>query len=181
MLGYAVETAQDFRVARAEGVESEMELPFAALQQLCAGGCWIAWTSCPPRSATLWRSHSTATATPPAMSVPQNASTQFTPGPIAHGDPVAARHPGRAQAPRDPRGPVPQLPVGHPLAADLDHGLHVQAGLHLMGEHRDQRPGQLCVARHPVAVSLNTPARVGVVRAGNLDNCRGAHSRPPVN
>ena len=35
MLGYAVETAPDFRVARAEGVESEMELPFAALQQLC--------------------------------------------------------------------------------------------------------------------------------------------------
>ncbi len=35
LLGYAAGTAQDFRVARAEGVESEMELPFAALQQLC--------------------------------------------------------------------------------------------------------------------------------------------------
>src|SRR3984893_3708254 len=35
MLGYAAETAQDFQVARAEGVESEMELPFAALHQLC--------------------------------------------------------------------------------------------------------------------------------------------------
>ena len=35
LLGYAVETAPDFRVARAEGVESEMELPFAVLQQLC--------------------------------------------------------------------------------------------------------------------------------------------------
>ena len=35
LLGYAADTAQDFRVARAEGVESEMELPFAALQQLC--------------------------------------------------------------------------------------------------------------------------------------------------
>ena len=35
LLGYAAETAQDFRVARAEGVESEMELPFAALHQLC--------------------------------------------------------------------------------------------------------------------------------------------------
>ncbi len=35
LLGYAAETAQDFRVARAEGIESEMELPFAALQQLC--------------------------------------------------------------------------------------------------------------------------------------------------
>jgi DNA-binding CsgD family transcriptional regulator len=35
LLEYAAETAQDFQVARAEGVESEMELPFAALQQLC--------------------------------------------------------------------------------------------------------------------------------------------------
>jgi DNA-binding CsgD family transcriptional regulator len=34
LLGYAAETAPDFRVARAEGVESEMELPFAALHQL---------------------------------------------------------------------------------------------------------------------------------------------------
>jgi DNA-binding CsgD family transcriptional regulator len=36
LLEYAADTAQDFRVARAEGVESEMELPFAALHQLCA-------------------------------------------------------------------------------------------------------------------------------------------------
>ncbi len=35
LLGYAAETAQDFQVARADGVESEMELPFAALHQLC--------------------------------------------------------------------------------------------------------------------------------------------------
>ncbi len=35
LLGYAAETAPDFQVARAEGVESEMELPFAALHQLC--------------------------------------------------------------------------------------------------------------------------------------------------
>jgi DNA-binding CsgD family transcriptional regulator/tetratricopeptide (TPR) repeat protein len=35
LLDYAAETAQDFRAARAEGVESEMELPFAALHQLC--------------------------------------------------------------------------------------------------------------------------------------------------
>jgi len=35
LLGYAADTAQDFRVARAEGAESEMELPFAALHQLC--------------------------------------------------------------------------------------------------------------------------------------------------
>jgi predicted ATPase len=35
LLGYAAETAQDFQVARAEGVESEMEPAFAALHQLC--------------------------------------------------------------------------------------------------------------------------------------------------
>jgi hypothetical protein len=35
LLGYTADTAQDFRVARAEGIESEMELPFAALHQLC--------------------------------------------------------------------------------------------------------------------------------------------------
>jgi hypothetical protein len=35
LLGYAVEAAPDFELARAEGVESEMELPFAALHQLC--------------------------------------------------------------------------------------------------------------------------------------------------
>src|SRR5260221_14711014 len=35
LLEYAAETAQDFRVARAGGAESEMELPFAALHQLC--------------------------------------------------------------------------------------------------------------------------------------------------
>src|SRR5258708_7466387 len=36
LLGYAAETAQDFQVVHAEGVESDMELPFAALHQLCA-------------------------------------------------------------------------------------------------------------------------------------------------
>src|SRR6266704_3412490 len=35
LLEYAAETAQDFQLARAVGVESEMELPFAALHQLC--------------------------------------------------------------------------------------------------------------------------------------------------
>ena len=35
LLEYAVEAGSGFRVARAVGVESEMELPFAALQQLC--------------------------------------------------------------------------------------------------------------------------------------------------
>ena len=36
LLDYAIESASGFRVARTVGVESEMELPFAAVQQLCA-------------------------------------------------------------------------------------------------------------------------------------------------
>jgi DNA-binding CsgD family transcriptional regulator len=36
LLEYAIGSASDLRVARAAGVESEMELPFAALHQLCA-------------------------------------------------------------------------------------------------------------------------------------------------
>jgi DNA-binding CsgD family transcriptional regulator len=36
LLEYAVEAARGFRVARTLGVEGEMELPFAAVQQLCA-------------------------------------------------------------------------------------------------------------------------------------------------
>jgi DNA-binding NarL/FixJ family response regulator len=36
LLEYAVEAAGGFRIARTIGVESEMELPFAAAQQLCA-------------------------------------------------------------------------------------------------------------------------------------------------
>ena len=36
LLEYAIESASDLRIARAAGVESEMELPFAALHQLCA-------------------------------------------------------------------------------------------------------------------------------------------------
>src|SRR3954466_5068889 len=35
LLEYAIESASGFRLMRAVGVESEMELPFAALQQLC--------------------------------------------------------------------------------------------------------------------------------------------------
>jgi len=35
LLGYAAERARGFRVVRAAGVESEMELPFAGLHQLC--------------------------------------------------------------------------------------------------------------------------------------------------
>jgi predicted ATP-dependent serine protease len=36
LLEYAMDSAADFRVARAVGVESEMELAYAALHQLCA-------------------------------------------------------------------------------------------------------------------------------------------------
>jgi DNA-binding CsgD family transcriptional regulator len=36
LLEYAVETASDFHIARTVGVEGEMELAFAALQQLCS-------------------------------------------------------------------------------------------------------------------------------------------------
>jgi DNA-binding NarL/FixJ family response regulator len=36
LLEYAVEAAGEFRIARTIGVEAEMELPFAAAQQLCA-------------------------------------------------------------------------------------------------------------------------------------------------
>ena len=35
LLGYAAERAVGFQVVRAAGVESEMELPFASLHQLC--------------------------------------------------------------------------------------------------------------------------------------------------
>ena len=36
LLEYAVEAGREFRIARTSGVEGEMELPFAALQQLCS-------------------------------------------------------------------------------------------------------------------------------------------------
>jgi hypothetical protein len=36
LLEYAIESASGFRIARAVGVESEMELALAALHQLCA-------------------------------------------------------------------------------------------------------------------------------------------------
>jgi hypothetical protein len=36
LLDYAIESAAGMRIARVAGVESEMELAFAALQQLCA-------------------------------------------------------------------------------------------------------------------------------------------------
>src|ERR1700730_1295194 len=36
LLDYAVEAAREFRIARTSGIEAEMELPFAAVQQLCS-------------------------------------------------------------------------------------------------------------------------------------------------
>jgi predicted ATPase len=36
LLDYAIESAANLRIARVSGVESEMELAYAALQQLCA-------------------------------------------------------------------------------------------------------------------------------------------------
>ena len=36
LLEYLIESASDLKVARATGVESEMELAYASLQQLCA-------------------------------------------------------------------------------------------------------------------------------------------------
>jgi DNA-binding CsgD family transcriptional regulator len=36
LLEYAIEAAREFRIARTSGVEAEMELPFAAVQQLCS-------------------------------------------------------------------------------------------------------------------------------------------------
>ena len=36
LLEYAVDTAREFQIARTSGVEAEMELPFAAVQQLCS-------------------------------------------------------------------------------------------------------------------------------------------------
>jgi DNA-binding CsgD family transcriptional regulator len=36
LLEYAIDAASGFRIARASGIEAEMELPFAAVQQLCS-------------------------------------------------------------------------------------------------------------------------------------------------
>ncbi len=52
LLGYAAKTAPELRVARAEGAESEMELPFAGAAPVLRPKCWIAWKRCRARSAT---------------------------------------------------------------------------------------------------------------------------------
>ena len=53
LLGYTAGTAQDFQVARAGGVESEMELPFAALHQLC-GRMLGRLDLCVPKTCATW-------------------------------------------------------------------------------------------------------------------------------
>jgi hypothetical protein len=52
LLQYTVESASDFRVVRVAGVESEMELPFAALHQFCAPlSAWLDRLPGPQREA----------------------------------------------------------------------------------------------------------------------------------
>ena len=53
LLEYAIASASDVRVLRAAGVESEMELAFAALHQLCAP-VLDCLDRLPGRSATLF-------------------------------------------------------------------------------------------------------------------------------
>jgi len=53
LLDHLAGRAEGCRVVRASGAESEMELPFAGLHQLCAR-CSATWTGCPGRSATRW-------------------------------------------------------------------------------------------------------------------------------
>jgi DNA-binding CsgD family transcriptional regulator len=53
LLEYAVEAGQGYRVARTSGVEGEMELPFAALQQLCASFLELAERLPEPQRAAL--------------------------------------------------------------------------------------------------------------------------------
>ena len=55
LLDYLVESASDLTVLRAVGVESEMELAYASLHQLC-GALLSGSVSCRLRSGRLWRS-----------------------------------------------------------------------------------------------------------------------------
>lgn len=55
LLDYMARTAADLRLIRVAGVESEMELAFAALHQFCSR-CSTALRSCRSRSATRLRS-----------------------------------------------------------------------------------------------------------------------------
>ena len=49
LLHHCARQASGFRVARVAGVESEMELPFAGLHQLCAPMLCLLYTSPSPR------------------------------------------------------------------------------------------------------------------------------------
>jgi len=53
LLDYAVETGGDLRTVRTAGVEGEMELPFAAIQQLCAPFLELAERLPPPQREAL--------------------------------------------------------------------------------------------------------------------------------
>jgi len=53
LLEYAIEAGSDFRVARAVGVEAEMELPFAALHQLCSQSLGVLERLPDPQRAAL--------------------------------------------------------------------------------------------------------------------------------
>ena len=57
LLEYAIESASDLRIVRAVGVESEMELAFAGLHQLCAP-CSTGSNGFLALSAMRWRRHS---------------------------------------------------------------------------------------------------------------------------
>jgi hypothetical protein len=56
LLEYAVGSASDMRGIRAAGVESEMELAFAALHQLCVP--LLEWLERLPTAARCWRPRS---------------------------------------------------------------------------------------------------------------------------
>ncbi len=65
LLNYAADSAPGFVVLRAEGVESEMELPFAALHQLCAQTIERAGALPPPQRAALDVAFGLSTGEPP--------------------------------------------------------------------------------------------------------------------
>ena len=54
LLGYLADQVAGWHVATAVGVESEMELAYSGLHQLCAP-CSTSSTGCPPRSVTRSR------------------------------------------------------------------------------------------------------------------------------